>query len=246
MAASSKRAARKHKREQRRNENFHRPTKKVDEIKPLEPMNESQRIFLRNLEEDVLCIGIGSAGTGKTALACFHAMNQLYRGQAEKIILTRPSVALDDAESPFLPGTEEEKILPWLRPAISALEKVSSKGAVECQMKLGNIETRALDYIRGCSFDYTIVIVDEAQQLTMGQLKALTTRIGVGSQIILCGDTKQVDRDFGDNQVPLERLVQMTKNYGVQDVSVVRFGWDDIVRSGFCKDMVMMFEKQGI
>jgi len=127
-------------------------------------------------------------------------------------------------------------------PVVDVLEKHLGKGVVETAFKNGNIETVPLALIRGRSFDNTLVIVDEAQNLTVDELKALVTRVGMGSKLVINGDIQQSDLKGGEG---LSKIVHLVKKYQLP-IPIIEFGVDDIIRSDITKTWVKTFMSEGI
>lgn len=140
----------------------------------------------------------GKAGSGKTLLAVQIALDQLFKKQCEKIVITRPTVSNED--NGFLPGSLEEKMEPWLVPIRSNMRKVYNKpDHLEKLEKDETIELVSLSHFRGRTFDRSMVIVDEFQNLTKQQLGMVLGRLGKHSTMILCGDGQQIDLKFGND-----------------------------------------------
>jgi len=135
---------------------------------------------------------VGKAGSGKTLLAVQVALDQFFKRQCNKIIITRPTISTED--NGFLPGSEREKMEPWLVPIRSNMRKVYNKPLILQKMeKEESIELVSLAHFRGRTFENSIVIVDEFQNLTRAQFKMTLGRIGKGSTMIFCGDNQQID-----------------------------------------------------
>ena len=135
---------------------------------------------------------VGKAGSGKTLLACQIALDMFFKRMINKIIITRPTVSTED--NGFLPGSEKEKMEPWLVPIRSNMRKIYNKPAIlEKMEKEESIELVSLAHFRGRTFENSIVIIDEFQNLTRTQFKMTLGRIGKGSTMIFCGDNQQVD-----------------------------------------------------
>lgn len=135
---------------------------------------------------------VGQAGSGKTLLAVQMALDQFFKKQYDKIVITRPTVATED--NGFLPGSEKEKMEPWLVPIVSNMRKVYNKAdKINKMLEKEEIELVALSHFRGRTFDNSIVIVDEFQNLTKAQLSMALGRLGKDSIMIFCGDNKQID-----------------------------------------------------
>ena len=135
---------------------------------------------------------IGKAGSGKTLLACQVALDMFFKRMINKIIITRPTVSTED--NGFLPGSEKEKMEPWLVPIRSNMRKVYNKPLIlEKMEKEEQIELCSLAHFRGRTFENSIVIVDEFQNLTKSQFKMALGRLGKGSTMIFTGDNQQID-----------------------------------------------------
>tara|TARA_R100000734_G_C3289933_1_gene81919 strand:+ start:94 stop:756 length:663 start_codon:yes stop_codon:yes gene_type:complete len=135
---------------------------------------------------------VGKAGSGKTLLACQVALDMFFKRMINKIIITRPTVSTED--NGFLPGSEKEKMEPWLVPIRSNMRKVYNKPAILEKMENNeDIELVSLAHFRGRTFENSVVIVDEFQNLTRSQLRMALGRLGKGSTMIFCGDNQQID-----------------------------------------------------
>ena len=135
---------------------------------------------------------VGKAGSGKTLLACQVALDMFFKRMINKIIITRPTVSTED--NGFLPGSEKEKMEPWLVPIRSNMRKVYNKPTIlEKMEKAEQIELVSLAHFRGRTFDNSIVIVDEFQNLTRSQLAMAIGRLGKDSKMLFCGDSYQID-----------------------------------------------------
>lgn len=205
------------------------------------PKTENQRLYIEALKDSNQVVVLGPAGTGKTYVVSTFAASEYNLKNIDKIVITRPHVAVGK-DIGFLPGTLEEKCAPWALPVIDVLEKHLTKGVVETGLKNGNIETVPLALIRGRSFDNTLIIIDEAQNLTVEELKALVTRVGEGSKLVINGDVQQSDLKQGDG---LTKLVHLVKKYTLP-IPVIEFGVDDIIRSDVTAMWVKCFMKEGI
>ena len=135
---------------------------------------------------------VGKAGSGKTLLACQVALDMFFKREINKIIITRPTVSTED--NGFLPGSEKEKMEPWLVPIRSNMRKVYNKPEILEKMENAEqIELVSLAHFRGRTFENSVVIVDEFQNLTRSQFRMTLGRIGKGSTMIFCGDNQQID-----------------------------------------------------
>jgi phosphate starvation-inducible PhoH-like protein len=161
--------------------------------------------------------------------------------EVNKVVITRPHIPVGK-DIGFLPGTLEEKAAPWALPVLDVLERHLGKGVVETALKNGNIEVAPLALMRGRSFDDTFVICDEAQNITLPELKMLVTRIGEGSTLVLNGDIQQSDLKEGDG---LSKIIHLTKKH-MLPIPIIEFTLDDIVRSDICKLWITTFTKEGL
>ena len=203
------------------------------------PRTDNQGKLLQALADSSQVFILGPAGTGKTYVTATYAADQYTLKEVDKIVVTRPHVAVGK-ELGFLKGDLHEKTMPWALPVLDVLEKHLGKGAVETGIKNGNIEMAPLALMRGRSFDNAFIIVDEAQNITTHELKMLLTRVGEGSTIVLNGDAQQSDLKEADG---LSKVIHLAKKH-MLDVPIIEFGVDDIVRSGICADWVKVFMKE--
>lgn len=217
--------------------------KGADAREPIQilPRNDKQAQYIEALRSSDQVIASGPAGTGKTFIAASWAASQYSDKLIDKIIITRPHVAVGK-DIGYLPGTLEEKVLPWALPVIDVLVLHLGRGTVDTALKSGNIEVVPLALIRGRSFDNAIILVDEAQNLTTLEMKAMLTRVGEGSQIILDGDVEQTDLK---EQSGLAKIVHLVKAHNMP-VPVVEFDIADVVRSGICRMWLEVFRKEGL
>src|SRR5210317_321826 len=162
-------------------------------------LNEEQKLAKEEILNSTLTLLAGSAGSGKTLLACQIALDGLIRRHYEKIIITRPTVSKE--EIGFLPGDLREKMDPWIQPIYQNMYTLHDKDKIEKFIEDGKIEIVPLAFMRGRTFLDSCIIVDEAQNVTHEQMEMIATRIGLRSKMIVCGDDHQVDlkakRDSG-------------------------------------------------
>lgn len=208
----------------------------------IQPKNLHQEQFLKSMRKNIITIGTGSAGTGKSYLACRYAASELLAGNIEKIVITRPYVAVSNRTTGYKPGEDLDKLRPFVLPLLGYLSEVLGKGMVEEQLELADkIELAPLESIRGRNFENAILIVDEAANTTIGEIQALTTRIGENCRIFCIGDCAQSDtRENG-----LKWFEDLVIKHYIPDVGVIRFNHDDIVRSEMVKQLVIAFEREG-
>jgi phosphate starvation-inducible PhoH-like protein len=207
----------------------------------IQPKTKTQNYLLQSIENNTMVVCIGPAGTGKTFCSGMKAAQLFMKGGYDKIVLTRPNIATGKSLG-YFPGTVEEKMEPWLKPLLEVLKDGFGKGRFDCMVQKGQIEIQPLETIRGRSFEDSIVLIDESQNLSLEELKAITTRIGEGSKLVLLGDPKQSDLNKGND---LLRFVKMCEAHGI-DCPIVQFTVDDIVRSDIVMQLVKMFVKEDI
>jgi phosphate starvation-inducible PhoH-like protein len=178
---------------------FRQKRKPKNPIKFKITLNEEQKEAKAKILENTLTLLAGKAGSGKTLLACQIALDQLFTRQIEKVIITRPTVSKE--EIGFLPGDLREKMDPWVQPIYQNMFALYDKAKVEKLIEEGAIEIVPLSFMRGRTFLDSVIIVDEAQNVTHEQMEMIVTRIGLRSKMIICGDDGQVDlkskRDSG-------------------------------------------------
>lgn len=205
---------------------------------PIKPFNDIQADYLDALRENEIVFAVGSAGTGKTYVATAYAAELLYYKKINKIIITRPNVEAGPTLG-HLPGELDEKYLPYLVPFLDTFYEKLGKSFTEYAIKSKAIEAIPIGFLRGRSFKDCLVILDEAQNTTPGQMKLLLSRIGTNCKMIVDGDIRQTDiRGVSGLSDAIDRL----KN--VEGIEVVRFEDDDIVRSRMCKQIILAYNNK--
>jgi phosphate starvation-inducible PhoH-like protein len=204
------------------------------------PKNLSQETYLLKLNDPqkMIIFAIGPAGTGKTMLAVQWAIDQLKYGEADKIIITRPAVSVDE-EHGFLPGDLNEKMAPWTKPIMDVIAENYSAREIENFIKEGVIETSPLAYMRGRTFKNAIVIADEMQNATPSQMKMLLTRLGVGSQMVVTGDLQQADRPSNNGLLEFLGLYNNFENH--RYVDICHFTVGDVERHEAVKEILAIY-----
>jgi len=197
-----------------------------------------QDAYIRAFDRADLTFGIGPAGTGKTYLAVAKAVQALQAKQVTRIILTRPAVEAGERLG-FLPGTLVEKIDPYLRPLMDALQDMVDQESIPRLMQAGTIEIAPLAYMRGRSLNGAFIILDEAQNTTPEQMKMFLTRIGFGSKAVITGDVTQIDLPTGKRSglVEAERVLA-----GVEGIEFVYFTEKDVVRHKLVQMIIKAYE----
>ena len=199
----------------------------------------TQQQYLRHIKEHDVNFGIGPAGTGKTYLAVASAVDALEREQVRRIILTRPAVESGERLG-FLPGDIAQKIDPYLRPLYDALYEMMGFEQVAKLIERNVIEVAPLAYMRGRTLNESFIILDEAQNTSIEQMKMFLTRIGFGSTVVVTGDVTQVDLPRGQ-QSGLRHVVDVLA--GVEGISFSFFKPRDVVRHKIVQRIVKAYEK---
>jgi len=171
--------------------NWNQKRKPKTPIKFKITLNEEQKEAKTLILANPVSVLKGAAGSGKTLLAVQIALDLLFNREIERIVITRPTVAKEDIG--FLPGDLKEKMDPWLAPIYANLEMIYDKDKIEKLLSEGIIEILPFPFMRGRTLVNSCVIVDEAQNVTMNQMEMVLGRLGVGSKLIICGDTSQID-----------------------------------------------------
>lgn len=200
-----------------------------------------QKEYVDAIGENIITFAIGCAGTAKTYLAATAAVKALSEKQVEKIIITRSPIALEGYNIGFIPGTDGDKMAPWIAPLIDVFSKFYSSEKLTHLIESGVIEAVPLAYIRGRSFENCFVILDEAQNISISAFKSVMTRLGVGSKLVICGDTKQTDINGKSGLETAARIMD-----GADGVAIIRFGFEDIVRSGITAEVIKRFTEAGL
>lgn len=209
--------------------------------KPVKPRGVNQQKMVESAEVNDMVFAVGPAGSGKTYLAIALAVKALKAKQVRKIILSRPAVEAGEKLG-FLPGDMKEKIDPYLQPLYDALEDMISSSRLKEMLENGVIEIAPLAFMRGRTLSHAFVILDEAQNTTLPQIKMFLTRMGSGSKFIITGDPSQVDLPEGQKNGLLKACEILND---VKGVSVIQFDKSDIVRHKLVQRIVTAFEKSG-
>jgi phosphate starvation-inducible PhoH-like protein len=200
-----------------------------------------QARYVAALQKHDIVFSIGPAGTGKTYLAVAAAVHALKSRQVERILLVRPAVEAGENLG-FLPGDMKDKVDPYLRPLYDALNDLLSYEKIRRFLDLGVIEVAPLAYMRGRTLNSAFVILDEAQNTTVGQMKMFLTRLGYGSKAVITGDITQIDlgAQHASGLVEIQSILK-----GVQDLSFVYMNERDVVRHHLVREIIRAFEEHG-
>ncbi len=207
--------------------------------KPIRARTPNQRKLTEESLKNDLIFAIGPAGTGKTYTAIALAVRALKNREVKKIILSRPAVEAGENLG-FLPGDLKEKIDPYLQPLYDALQDMIPPRKLEDFLRDGVIQIAPLAFMRGRTLSNAFVILDEAQNTTINQLKMFLTRMGLNAKFIITGDITQIDLPRRSNSGLLFAL-KILQN--IESISVVKFGKKDIVRHRLVRDIVDAYDK---
>ena len=221
---------------QTNNPPFDALTKHPHPPKPIQAKTQSQARFMTEIRRNTLVFGLGPAGTGKSYCTAGMAAEALLAGEIDRVIFTRPAIETGKSLG-FLPGKPEDKFDPYFSAFKSCLISNAGKGVVDCALKNGNIVVEPLAYMRGKTFDRCFVILDEAQNCTSEEIKMFMTRIGRNCTVVINGDLSQTDLDSCSG---LHDAINRV--HDVHGVHVHEFTYEDIVRSGIVKDIIMKYE----
>ncbi len=207
--------------------------------KVLAPKTVNQRRYIDAIEHHDLTFGIGPAGTGKTYLAVAMAVAELLNKRVSRIVLTRPAVEAGEHLG-FLPGTLQEKVDPYLRPLYDALFDMVDSERVEKLIERNTIEIAPLAFMRGRTLNDCFIILDEAQNTSVEQMKMVLTRQGFNSKMVVTGDQTQIDLPAGKKSGLLNAVEVLT---GVEGIAFVNFNEKDVVRHQLVQRIVKAYDR---
>lgn len=207
--------------------------------KPVRARNARQQEMVKAYFDNDLVFAIGPAGTGKTYIAIALAVRALKNREVKRIILTRPAVEAGERLG-FLPGDLKEKLDPYLQPLYDALGDMIPSKKLQEFLSDGTIQIAPLAYMRGRTLDRACVILDEAQNTNIGQLKMFLTRMGMNAKFIVTGDATQIDLPRREDS-GLVRGVELVKK--IKGIATVTFTEEDIVRHPLVCKIVKAFDK---
>jgi phosphate starvation-inducible protein PhoH and related proteins len=205
----------------------------------LQGRSPRQRIYIHNILNHDISLGVGAAGTGKTYLAVACALDALERDCVKRIVLTRPAVEAGERLG-FLPGDLSQKIDPYLRPLYDALYDLMGAEKTQKLLEKQIIEIAPLAYMRGRTLSHAFIILDEAQNTRPEQMKMFLTRLGFGSKVVITGDVSQVDLPKGVES-GLNQALSVLK--GLKGVSITHFDSQDVVRHQLVSSIVDAYQQ---
>lgn len=208
---------------------------------PIRPRTLGQKLYIDTIRRNSITFGVGPAGTGKTYLAVALAAFALRNHDVQRIILVRPAVEAGEKLG-FLPGDMQEKVNPYLRPLFDGLQDMfGPEEFIRLQQK-GQIEVAPLAYMRGRTLEKSFIILDEAQNTTVEQIKMFLTRLGFRSKMVINGDVTQIDLppSVKSGLIDAQRVLRRVK-----DIGQVHFSEDDVVRHDLVAAIIHAYEEDG-
>lgn len=205
----------------------------------IRPQSAGQKAYVEAIERSTVVFGLGPAGTGKTYLAMAQAVSSLLSGQVRRIVLTRPAVEAGENLG-FLPGTLTDKIDPYLRPLYDALGDMMDPDALPKLMASGAVEVAPLAYMRGRTLNDSFIILDEAQNTTLAQMKMFLTRLGFNSKVVVTGDASQIDL-AGERSSGLLVIEDILS--GIDDIEFCHLTSADVVRHRLVGQIIDAYER---
>jgi phosphate starvation-inducible PhoH-like protein len=216
------------------------PIDVVSVAKRITPRTQGQARYVQSIREHDITFATGPAGTGKTYLAVAVAVEALKHHQIRKIVLVRPAVEAGESLG-FLPGDINAKINPYLRPLLDALHEMIDYDQMKRYMEQDVIEVIPLAYMRGRTLNDAFIILDEAQNSTVSQMKMFLTRMGTGSKIVISGDTTQIDLPRTSASGLIDALGRLRE---IKGVNIVQLHKTDIVRHRLVQEIVRAYEEE--
>ena len=207
--------------------------------KPIKAKTLGQKKYIEAIKKNVVTLGVGPAGTGKTYLAVAAAVAAFRAKEVNRIILTRPAVEAGERLG-FLPGDLQSKVDPYLRPLYDALFDMLGAETYQKYLERGNIEVAPLAYMRGRTLDDSFIILDEAQNTSREQMKMFLTRLGFGSKIVITGDVTQIDLPDGKPS-GLKEAMRVLRD--VEGIGICELTNADVVRHVMVQRIVEAYER---
>lgn len=214
-------------------------------MKKIQPITSTQETLFDSYKQGYNIAAIGTAGTGKTMCALYLALSDVVdSNRYEKVIIVRSAV--QTREQGFMPGNLREKIAYYETPYIDIVNDLFGRADAYATLKRkGCIEFMSSSFVRGLTFDNSIIVVDECQSMTYHELDSIITRVGESSKIIFCGDMKQDDLKQSKNRADISGLKDFIRVINkIDSFEVIEFGVSDIVRSGLVKEYIIAKERE--
>lgn len=207
------------------------------------PKTENQQKYfdLLNQDNEYILTVYGPPGTGKTLLACVNAIQKLKESKIDKIIITRPVIAVEDENIGFLPGNIDKKMDPWTRPIYDVFLDFYSKAEIKNLIISNKIEISPLGFMRGRTFKNCFILADEMQNSTPNQMLMLLTRIGHNSKIVITGDLEQ--SDIPNNNGLQDLISKLNQKNDYNNFYLIKMIDDDIQRCDIVKEILKLYKK---
>lgn len=214
--------------------------RKVNPNQPdqIQAQTDNQAKLIKAINSSEQVVVLGPAGTGKSFITAGMAADWYAKNSRNRIIITRPMVPVGE-DFGYLPGTLEEKTMPWAMPVLDIIQQRVGAGKLECDLGK-TVLIEPLQLMRGRTFDDAWIIADECQNLTVEQAKMLVTRVGVNAKLLINGDLKQKDIDESSG---LQWIINSVRNNNLP-VPIVEFEIDDCQRSGICRMWLEVMDKE--
>jgi phosphate starvation-inducible PhoH-like protein len=219
------------------------PTKPKKQRVEIVPRNLAQENLVASLEDPskYVTFAVGPAGTGKTLLATLHAIKCYKAGLVEKIVITRPNVAVDDKDIGYLPGDILKKMTPWMLPVLDVFADYFTQPEIQGMLEENIIEMVPIAFIRGRTFKNSYILVDEAQGTTPNSLLSILTRIGEGSTMVVTGDLAQSDRGKDNGLADFLNRFESSKH-----IDVIKFARQDVERHPVVKELLGIYKDKDL
>lgn len=215
--------------------------KELLKVRHIEPMTWPQRNMIEAYGRGTNVVAVGSAGTGKSFIASYLALNSLFTKEVEKIVVVRSAVPTRDMG--YLPGNLAEKTEVYTIPYKQIFNDLCENGtAWDILQKKNMVEFITTSYVRGITLDHAVVIIDEFQSMTAHEMYSVLTRVGKGTRIIICGDTKQSDLDGRKEKSCYDWFMGVAQKMTTW-FDITNFMQNDIVRSDFVKALITAVEE---
>lgn len=217
-----------------------RPKKQRIDIVPRNLSQEDMMVALED-ESKHIVFAVGPAGCGKTLLATLHAIKSLKAGLVEKIVITRPNVAVDDKDIGYLPGDILKKMTPWMMPILDVFSEYYNQAEIQAMLEENIIEMVPIAFIRGRTFKNAYVLVDEAQGTTANSMLSILTRIGENSKMVVTGDLAQSDRGKDNGLADFLNRFSESKH-----IEVIKFASKDVERHPVVKELLQIYKDKDV
>jgi predicted ribonuclease YlaK len=217
---------------------------KIEDLLQFDPLTANQEKTYKAWDDNDNLVLVGSAGTGKTFTALYLALEDVLDNDTpwEQVVIIRSMVPTRDMG--FLPGTKQEKEDAFTAPYKSICnELLGDKSSYNKMITAKQIQFESTSFIRGVTYNNSIIVVDEMQNLNFHELDSVITRVGRNSKIIFCGDYRQSDFKHTEDKNGIINFIQIVEQ--LKNFTIINFGWEDIVRSDFVRDYIMTKEMLG-